>query len=186
MADLSDFFGNGFKPQDHEPAGDFALVPAGKYVCQVAGASVQPTKAKNGYYVKVMLKILEGEHANRVLYDNINIDNPSEKCTQIGLSQLSALGRAIGVDSLQSVSQISGQVAVASVRVKNENNEIKTYISVADYRSQQVTAQASPAAAAATQIASQPTPACPTAVSSPAEPTAAGSAVTPPPPWARK
>jgi hypothetical protein len=170
MADLSDFFGSGFKPKDHEPSGDFSLVPAGKYVCQIAEASVQPTKARNGHYVKVMLKILEDEFANRVLYDNINIDNPSEKCTQIGLSQLSALGRAIGVDSLQSVSQISGQVVVASVRVKNENNEIKTYISVSEYRasqnqpSQQAVQQSPP------QAVQQPPP----------------QAVQQPPPWARK
>jgi hypothetical protein len=181
MADLSDFFGSGFKPQDHEPSGDFALVPAGKYVCQIAEASVRPTKARNGYYVKVMLKILEGEHANRVLYDNINIDNPSEKCTQIGLSQLSALGRAIGVDSLQSVSQISGQTVAASVRVKNENNEIRTYISVADYRAKQVAAQASPV------LPTQQQPVAPQDPGpQPAGPSPTGNAATPPPPWVRK
>lgn len=134
MSDLQDIFGgNAFNPDEHEPTSDFAVIPPGKYPVYIEQAEVRQTKAGNGHYIKITMSILEGDFRNRKLWDQINIDNPSEECQAIGLRTLSALAKATNIDSLTDSAQLVGKVVIASVRVKRsdnygDQNEIRTYL----------------------------------------------------------
>jgi hypothetical protein len=63
-------------------------VPTGNYEVRIAEAEVRETKAKNGHCLKLTYVINKGEYEGNELRssDFINIDNPSEDATRIGLS----------------------------------------------------------------------------------------------------
>lgn len=132
MSDLGSFFGSGFDPQSVEPQGDFEVLTPGKYPVFVESAEVKQTKNGDGHYIKLQLSILDGHGKGRKLWDNINIDNPNQKCVEIGLRSLSALGQAIGLNSISDTSQLLNKTCIAHVKVRHDDqygdkNEIRTY-----------------------------------------------------------
>lgn len=126
---LASVFGSGFDVNTVEPQGDFDILPPGKYLIQIDKAEVKQTKKGDGHYIEFALTILDGPAKNRKLWDRINIENPSQQCVAIGLRQLSALGRAVGIQIVSSEDQFLGKTCIASVRVKDNQNEIRTYSS---------------------------------------------------------
>jgi hypothetical protein len=87
-------------------------------------AVVKPTKKGDGHYIELMLSILEGPAKGRKLWDRINIANPNTTCAEIGLRQLSALARAIGVMMVSDTSMLINKACIAHVKVNDEQNEI--------------------------------------------------------------
>ena len=160
--DITDLFGGGgFDTGSVEPMKDFSVVPPGKYVVQITEPEITPTKAGTGHFIRLILIILEGEHKNRKVWDRINIDNPSAKCKEMGLAVVAAIGRALQIQRFTSVTQLANGVLVAHVKVKNEQNEVRTYSSLESYRAEQAKQQqavqpAQPVVAQAVQPVQQP------------------------------
>lgn len=88
---------------------------------------MKQTKAGNGHYVELVLRILEGEFQGKKVWNRINIDNPSAKCVEIGCAQLAALGLALGIANLTTVQQLVNGVVIAHVKVDGEQNDVRTY-----------------------------------------------------------
>lgn len=134
MANFSELFGGGFDTRTVEPTQEFTLLPPGKYAVQIDKVVCKPTQAQNGHFLEIDMTVLgsvdKGEYKNRKLWDRINIENPSQKCVEIGLQKVSALGHAVGEAVIQSEDQFVGKVCIACVKVKGEYNEITTYKSV--------------------------------------------------------
>ena len=128
MNDLSDIFGGvSFDPYAVEPQGDFPIVPPGKTPALIEKAEVRRTKKETGHYIYLEMQILDGPCKGQKLFDQINIQNPSTVCVEIGLRTLSALARAIGLQTVKSVTQLLNQIVIAHVKVKDEQNSIRTY-----------------------------------------------------------
>lgn len=127
MSDLQQIFGAGFDTHSVEPQSDFEVIPPGKYPVLIEKAVVKPTKKGDGHYVEITLSVLDGPCKNRKVWDRINIQNPSDKCVEIGLRQLAALGQAIHLAAIQDTAQLLNQVCIAHVKVKDEQNEVRTY-----------------------------------------------------------
>jgi hypothetical protein len=127
MSDVQQFLGGGFDTHSVEPQSDFAVIPPGKYPVVVEKAIVKPTKAGTGHYVELTLSILDGPFKNRKVWDRINIHNPNAVCVEIGLRSLAALGQAVGLLSISDTDQLVNQVCIAHVKVKDEQNEVRTY-----------------------------------------------------------
>ena len=167
MANLNSIFGSSFLADQYEPAREYQLYDPGQYPSQIESVEIKPTKANNGAFVEVKMVMLEGPYKGQRLTDRINIDNPSAACVAIGRGQLTALCLAAGIAKLDDTDQLHQCVVVSHVKVKNEQNEIRTYSSITDYRAKQ---QQTPSAAAP-----------PVAAQSPPAPTAALAT-----PWSRK
>lgn len=133
MGSFQQFFGEGFDTESVPPAEDFVALPPGKYIVGIDKAEVKTTKAGNGHYLEVVETVLDGPCKNRKLWDRINIDNPNQQCVEIGLRSLAALGLAIGLTRISASEQLIGQVCVAHVRVKDEQNDIRTYSKVENF-----------------------------------------------------
>lgn len=132
--DLGFVFGEGFDPNSYEPQEDFTVLVPGKYPVMIETAEVKPTKAGSGHYLELQMKIVEGPCTNRKLWDRINIDNPNAKCVEIGCRVLSALARSVGLPAVQDTSQLVDKCCIASVKVKDNQNEVRTYL---PYQAQQ-------------------------------------------------
>jgi len=129
--DLFNIFGqNAFDTGAVEPQSDYEVIPPSKVLVLIEEAEVKPTKANTGYYLKLKLSVVDGPYKNRKLFDNINVQNPSAQCVEIGLRQLAALGLAIGVKVITDSSQLVNKTCIAHVKVKDDQNYIRTYSSV--------------------------------------------------------
>jgi len=102
-----------FNAQNVAPAeNSFDMIPNGWYRQVIEKAELKPTKAGTGSYISLQVRIQgqvdTGEHANRVVFGNINYTNPNPEAQDIGQRQLSALCHAIGVMILSAVEQLCG------------------------------------------------------------------------------
>lgn len=86
----------GFDANEWEPNVPFEPVPAGDYKCVIVESEMKPTKAEDGKYLELKLQIVDGEFANRNLWDRLNLVNENEKAVEIAKRTLSAVCRAVG------------------------------------------------------------------------------------------
>lgn len=126
--DLSDVFdGGGFDTSTVDPQSDFDVIPPGKYPVLIDKAEVKLTKKGDGKYINLEMSVLDGPHKGRKVFSKINVRNPSPQCVEIGRKELSALGRAVGVPVITDTSQLINKACIAHVKVKDDQNEARTY-----------------------------------------------------------
>ncbi len=143
MSDLSGFFNQAaFDVNSVEPQGDFEVIPPGKYTVLIEKSELQQTKKGNGHFIYLEMQIADGQFKGRKIFDRINVENPSSQCIVIGKRCLSALGLAIGLQAVSDTSQLVNQLVIAHVKIKNEQNEVRTYSSVGSAVQEVVQAQA--------------------------------------------
>lgn len=129
--DLGQIFGSAFDSSQYEPMADFEPLPPGKYQVVIEKAEVRNTKAGTGRYIWLeMVVVNDPKFNNRKLWDNINIFNPSQVCVDIGLRTLAALAQAANIPVVEDSSQLVGGNAIAHVKVKDGQNNIRTYSAV--------------------------------------------------------
>lgn len=122
---LAQIFGQDFDVASIPPSVDY--IPPCKPPCLIESAEVKQTKAGTGHYIALVLIVLDGPYKNRKLFVNINIDNPSEKCVEIGRATLASLWKALGLVAVKSTDQVLNQVVVPHVRVKDGQNVVNTF-----------------------------------------------------------
>jgi hypothetical protein len=69
---------------------------------------------------------------NKKLWCNINISNPNTQCQQMGLALLSALARAANIPQVADTSQLVSSSVIAHVKVKDDQNNVRTFSPVGD------------------------------------------------------
>ena len=131
MADLSGVLGGKFDANEVEPTGTFEAIPAGEYEVAIVDSEMRKTSKGDGEDLNLELEVLKGPHANRKLWDKLNLYNPSEKAVQIARGTLSAICRAVGVMTPQDSSELYGRPLLAVVGVYEYQgrlrNEIRGY-----------------------------------------------------------
>ena len=125
--DKLDFDANEVEPST--AGGDFEPVPKGDYVATITASEMVPTKAGTGEYLKLEFAILEGEHRNRKLWANLNLDNPSEKAVAIARGELSAICRAVDVFKPSDSFELHGIPLGVTVKHEKYKDKIKERIS---------------------------------------------------------
>ena len=71
-----------------ESNGVFEVLPANKYKVAMVGDELKDNKAGTGKILTVRLQVIEGQYAQEIVKDNINITNPSAVCQAIGQGTL--------------------------------------------------------------------------------------------------
>ena len=128
MADL-----NGFDANQVEPTGDFEPIPAGKYLAVITDTEMKANKAGTGSLLQLTFQVIEGDYANRLLWDRLNLDHPNATAVQIARADLSAICRAVGVLAPKDSLELHNLPLVIHVRCKKRTdtgelvNEIKGY-----------------------------------------------------------
>ncbi|MDA9858736.1 DUF669 domain-containing protein [Rubripirellula sp.] len=131
MANLQGFDANHVEPQQ-----DFQPLPAGEYVAVITDSEMKPTKTGNGNYLQLTFQIVEGEHANRLIWVRLNLDNPNATAVDIARRELSSICRSVGVlvptDS-SDLHNLPLQILVGLKRRKDTDelqSEVKQYAKV--------------------------------------------------------
>jgi hypothetical protein len=121
-----------FDATEIDPA-TFEPLPAGEYVCVIVNSDMKRTRAGDGRYLKICLQVVEGEYKNRVVFDNLNLDNPNPTATRIAQATLASICRAVGVMTPRDSAELHDKplIAVLSVQPATENfgasNRVKGY-----------------------------------------------------------
>lgn len=114
------------------------VIPAGWYTARIEESEWAETAAKNGWMLKFKLVIIGGEHADVVLFDRLNMQNPNAMAMEIAQRTLSAICHATKVFQLDDTAQLHGIPLMVKVSVRaagkgadgNDyaaSNEIKGY-----------------------------------------------------------
>jgi hypothetical protein len=167
MSDVTAFLGGAFRPGEHEASQDFEVLPPGDYPVVIETASIKQTKAGNGHYVEVTLQVLDGPAKGRKIWDRMNIDNPSQQAVGIAKRQLAALGQSIGIPEIVDTDQLIGKLTYAVIKVKGNNNEVRTYVNA-----QQAAERAAKSGASQVQQAAAVPPQAPVQAPAPVQPQA--------------
>jgi hypothetical protein len=75
-------------PDVEESNGAFTVLPAGKYKAVIMSDELKSNKAATGKILVLKIQVIEGQFAQEILSDNINITNPSAQCQAIGQGTL--------------------------------------------------------------------------------------------------
>lgn len=124
---------NGFDANTVEPANDLEPLPVGKYVAVITDSEMKPTKSGAGQYLQLTFQVIEGPHANRLLWVRLNLDNPNATAVEIARRELSSICRAVGVLTPTDSTDLHNLPCVIHVKVKKRSdtgelqNEVKGY-----------------------------------------------------------
>ena len=122
-----------FNAADVAPSQGYAPLPAGVYTVEVSDSDYIQNKAGTGHYIKLAFRVIQGEHTNRLVFTNLNVDNPNEKAVQIAREQLSAICHATNVMQLTNTEQLHGIPLQIKVTVKDDaqygpSNDIREFM----------------------------------------------------------
>ncbi len=131
---LQSIFGAEFPTNSVPPQEDYDVLPPGKYPSLIETAEIKSTKAHTGHYIEIRMSVLDGPFKNRKIFDRINIDNPNAQCVEIGMRSLAALGLALGLQAIGDTAQLLNGIVVPHVKVKDGQNEVRTYSSMAKFQ----------------------------------------------------
>ena len=79
-----------------ESMNDFSALPAGEYTAVIIKSQYKETKAKTGHYLQLQFKVIEGEQKGRMLFENLNLDNPNPIAVEIANKELNSICQACG------------------------------------------------------------------------------------------
>jgi Protein of unknown function (DUF669) len=114
--------GTTFDATTVDPATGFELFPIGKYVVQLVGSEMRPTKDGGGQYLWLEFDVLEGPLAGRKLFDRLNLVNASAQTVEIAQRTLSAICHATGRLQVQDSADLHLIPMIADVSIKPPKN----------------------------------------------------------------
>ena len=108
-----------------EPASrQFGVLPKGEYVAAIVSSEVKPTKAGTGEYLSLRFEVLFGDYEGRMLFHNINLQNPNATAVKIGREHLTAICRCVDVLAPNDSVELHGKALKIVVTIKGDENTI--------------------------------------------------------------
>ncbi len=121
--------------ENNEGLGDRSVIPAGEYAVHVVASEMKPTKAKNGHYLSLQWKVIVGPYKGRVLFTNLNLDNPSKVAEEIAGKELNSICQAIGKVGVEDSVELHNEPCVALVAIeKKENSDYPPQNKIVGYK----------------------------------------------------
>jgi hypothetical protein len=114
-------------------------IPAGDYAAHIVKSEFKETKAKNGHYLALQFKILEGEYKGRVLFSNLNLDNPNPVAVEIANKELNTICQAINLVGVEDSDELHQKPMTITVIIRKgdanypDSNEIKGYKNINEF-----------------------------------------------------
>ena len=121
-----------FNAEDFDPQSDFAPIPAGEYLVMVISSETKPAKSGQGFYLQMILQVLDGAYKNRLVFDRINTQNTNPITQNIGRRDLFELCHAVNVLRISNSEQLHNIPFIARLVVTKseqygDGNEVEAY-----------------------------------------------------------
>lgn len=112
---------------------DYSVIPAGDYIVMIIDSEFRETKTQTGQYLRLKHKVISGEFKGRILWNNLNLDNPNPVAVEIANKTLNTICKACGKIGVEDSEELHGIPMIAKVTVDKatsvnpESNRIKFY-----------------------------------------------------------
>lgn len=93
------------KVDDSEDKSERTLVPDGNYVAEIIESQEKISKAGNSY-LSLKLSICEGPYEGRWIWDNLNINHPTESVKARARQTLGKITKAVGLVGIDDTSEL--------------------------------------------------------------------------------
>ena len=150
-------------PEAAPATNKYAPIPAGDYKAMITESEMKPTRAGTGQYLQLVWEIIDGPHADRKIWDRLNLVNPNPTAVSIAQQDLASICRAVGVNKISDTEELHYKEVIVTVTIRKgdngyeDSNEIKAYAPAG--RSAPAAAPAAPAAVATPAAAASAAPA---------------------------
>ena len=127
---------NDFDATEVEPMGEFAPLPAGKYLMAITESEEKETKSGDGKYLSLKLEVLEGDSKGRIVFTNLNLKNKNETAVRIAKQELSSICRAVEVLKPRNSKDLHDKPMLCTLAIKppkdgyDAQNTVKKYEAV--------------------------------------------------------
>ena len=127
-------FKTGWDADKVDTSDSYSVMPAGDYEVMVKDSEMKSTKAGTGQYIKFTYEVVSPEeYKGRLVFDNMNIDNPNQQAVDIAMKQLAKLCKAVGEPRATDSSQLHNKFFTAVLKVRKsdeygDQNEVKDYL----------------------------------------------------------
>lgn len=101
--------GKKFVAKDHKEMGNFDPLPVGEYIASLKEAEMKENSNKNGSFLKLKFKIVEGDYKDRFLFTNLNLDHPKAETVKMAEEEFATLCNAMGISGAQDTEELLGQ-----------------------------------------------------------------------------
>jgi hypothetical protein len=149
-------FGFNVSEVEVDAPAQYSPIPDGEYILKALDAEEKTTSKGDGSYIKVKFEVAKGEYAGRLLWQNFNINNPSEKAQSIGRQQMVSWATACGKADADDTDKLLDKPFRAAVSIEkgtggySDSNRIKAFLfEQVESSAPAPKAKAAPAAAAA-------------------------------------
>jgi hypothetical protein len=121
-------------PDTGATGGSYDPIPEGEYILKAVDAEEKATSKGDGSYIKVKFEVVKGEFNGRLLWQNFNVNNPSEKAQRIGRQQMVAWATACGKPDADDTDKLLEKSFSASVSIEKgtggyaDSNRIKAFL----------------------------------------------------------
>ena len=121
-------------PDTGATGGSYDPIPDGEYVLKALDAEEKATSAGTGSYIKVKFEVVKGEYTGRLIWQNFNINNPSEKAQRIGRQQMVAWATACGKPDADDTDKLLDKPFSAAVSIEkgtggySDSNRIQAFL----------------------------------------------------------
>lgn len=153
--------GQTFDANTVEPSAPREILPPGKYNAQIVRSEMKETST-GGKMLVLEMEIIDGEHANRHVWDRLNLVNANSKTVEIAQQTLSAICHATGQLQVSDSEQLHMKPVTITLAVKpadgkyGPSNDVKGYEAMQTGSSAQRPAVATAAKPAANAVATPP------------------------------
>ena len=122
-----------FNAKDHGGRMGFQTIPPGWYKSQITKSEMKTTKNKEGKYLQIMEKVIEGQHKGSVIFTRLNLINKNDVAVSIAQNELGTICDACGKGKVEDSEELHGiphWIEVVIEEGKDDNpdqNRIKMY-----------------------------------------------------------
>lgn len=109
-----------------KPNVGFEPLPEDWYVLMITKSELKENRSKTGKYIQLEIPVIDGKYKGRKLFNNLNIENPSQKAVEIARGELSAIAQACNVVEMRDTEMLHNIPFMGLIKLekRKDNNEI--------------------------------------------------------------
>lgn len=169
-----------FNANEQKEMTNFEPLPAGDYMARIVESEVKPTSAGTGHYLQLVFQIMTPGFDTRKVFNNLNLDNPSEKAVDIANRELGAICKAVNKPVIQDSQELHGIPMLIKLKITPATATYAASNAITSYSP----ANGAAPAAAPMQAAAPAAPAYAPAQAAPAPVETSAAPAEEKPPWA--
>jgi len=118
---------------NNEGMNDYSAIPVGDYAGMIVKSQMKKTKAGDGSYLDLQIRIIDGKYKGRILFDKLNLDNPNPVAVQIANKTMNSICQAcekVAVEDSEELHGIPMSLKVGKTKATAaypESNKITLY-----------------------------------------------------------